>query len=336
MIARLLPRLTRTTPIKTIKAVKPTSISTVLPRYTSTMTSLQHNIQGSPPLLSETVKSNRTLSDVMTAMHHIAPLTLADTSWDNVGLLLEAPKPRLGRGVHLCIDLTTSVTEEALSNPETSVIICYHPIIFRGLKSLTLANSQQASLLRLISSGISVYSPHTSLDATIGGINDWLALVCAAGSHDGFESHPAPCNGKSDKNAPKGFEAAGMGREFSLKQGISTTELVSRLKKGLHLDHVQIATPSQGINDDIKSIAVCAGSGSSVLADTNTDVWVTGEMSHHEVLAAVASGKTVILTNHTNTERGYLSDVLKPWLENISQGLQITVSQSDRDPLQVA
>ena len=45
--------------------------------------------------------------------------------------------------------------------------------IFRGLKSLTMSDPLQASLLRLSAKGISVFSPHTSLDATPKGINTW-------------------------------------------------------------------------------------------------------------------------------------------------------------------
>lgn len=51
------------------------------------------------------------------------------------------------------------------------------PIIFRPLKAVTLANSQQSSLLRLAQEGISVYSPHTAVDAAPGGLNDWLADI---------------------------------------------------------------------------------------------------------------------------------------------------------------
>jgi len=291
-------------------------------------------------------------------MHDIAPLTLADTSWDNVGLLLEAPSPRTSSGVHLCIDLTTSVCQEALSNPDISAILCYHPIIFRGLKSLTLANSQQASLLKLAANGISIYSPHTSLDATTDGINDWIANGCVG--EEGFKSEPTPC--QKSRNPPKGFEEAGMGRTFTLANGgVTASTLVERLKRHLKIDHLQIALPFKSTMDsEIESIAVCAGSGGSVLSGSDTDCWVTGEMSHvsrdswtsllpsmhsltsasffpqHEVLAANAVGRIVILTNHTNTERGYLSDILKPRLEELSEGkLKVTVSQSDRDPLQV-
>jgi len=42
---------------------------------------------------------------------------------------------------------------------------------------MTLGNTQQSSLLRLAQEGISVYSPHTAVDAAVGGLNDWLADI---------------------------------------------------------------------------------------------------------------------------------------------------------------
>lgn len=40
-----------------------------------------------------------------------------------------------------------------------------------------LANSQQNSLLRLAQEGVSVYCPHTAVDAAPNGLTDWLADV---------------------------------------------------------------------------------------------------------------------------------------------------------------
>jgi putative NIF3 family GTP cyclohydrolase 1 type 2 len=71
------------------------------------------------------------------------------------------------------ISLTPSVCAEALALPACSAVIAYHPPIFRGLKALTLADPLQASLLKLAARGISVFAPHTSLDATPNGINTW-------------------------------------------------------------------------------------------------------------------------------------------------------------------
>jgi len=61
------------------------------------------------------------------------------------------------------------------------------PIIFRPLKSLTLSNTQQRSLLRLVQAGISVYSPHTAVDASVGGVNDWLADGISGGKENESE-----------------------------------------------------------------------------------------------------------------------------------------------------
>ncbi|CAH1769825.1 13980_t:CDS:2, partial [Entrophospora sp. SA101] len=75
----------------------------------------------------------------------------------------------------------------------------------------------------------------------------------------------------------------------------------------------------------------------SVLSPAKADLYFTGEMSHHEVLAALAKDTS----EHTNTERGYLSKVLKPKLEKLlkedgdNQKVDILVSQSDKDPLEI-
>ena len=44
---------------------------------------------------------------------------------------------------------------------------------------------------------------------------------------------------------------------------------------------------SVSCSQPITSVAIRAGSGSSVLCNVQTDLYVTGEMSHHEVLHAV-------------------------------------------------
>lgn len=57
-------------------------------------------------------------------------------------------------------------------------------------------------------------------------------------------------------------------------------------------------------------------------------------MSHHEVLKWKEMGKTVIVCNHSNTERGFLQDVMKGLLQD--EGHEVVVSKMDCDPLTVA
>ncbi|ETS62627.1 hypothetical protein PaG_03270 [Moesziomyces aphidis] len=296
--------------------------------------------------ITETVKQNAVLADTMQAMHRIAPLQLADTSFDNVGILLQAPpsEPREEKqGIMLAIDLTTAVCDELLASPDNvKVALVYHPIIFRGLKSITFADPQQTSLLRLAAAGVSVYCPHTSLDATPGGINDWLGKVVSSEKPfeqlstdkalDELRQKPWPVLSAS-KNTPSGYEAAGMGRLITLDQPQTFEEMVRRIKQNLELDHVQGCKAS---DTPISTVAVCAGSGSSVFAGVKADLYLTGELSHHEVLAYKAAGASVIVTNHTNTERKYLRDVLQHWLRReLPAQYSVSVSKADADPLSV-
>ncbi|KAF9528115.1 NGG1p interacting factor 3 [Crepidotus variabilis] len=284
--------------------------------------------------------SNFLTKSVCEAMERIAPLRLA-SSWDNVGLLLESPVQRQGkRTIMLTTDLTTSVLDESVAK-DTSVIVTYHPTIFRSVKALTLSNPLQASLLRCAAQGISVYSPHTSLDTVWGGINDWLAEGCIKNREDG----EIRALSEERLNATSGKSEGAEGRLVTFREPILMGELQSRIKAHLKLTHVQVgyAFSKKPLTSTIRSIAICAGSGGDMLVGRNADVYLTGEMMHHDVLAAVAAGKHVILCGHTNTERGYLPLLAQKLRQELplqdfqDQGLEvdILVSEQDRHPLEI-
>lgn len=80
----------------------------------------------------------------------------------------------------------------------------------------------------------------------------------------------------------------------------------------------------------MKTVALCAGSGASVLGNLDVDLYLTGEMSHHEVLDATQRGVSVILCNHSDSERGYLKSFQTHFA---SEHLAVHVSKVDRDCL---
>ncbi|KAG9073521.1 hypothetical protein FS749_015050 [Ceratobasidium sp. UAMH 11750] len=261
----------------------------------------------------------------------IAPLRLAE-SWDNVGLLIESPVIQPNRNkILLTIDLTTAVAEEALSTP-TSLIVSYHPPIFSGLKSLTLGNPLQRSLLRCAAGGVSVFSPHTALDSVRGGVNDTLAASLGTPSN-------VDVLGEIKEND------AGAGRLVTLSDPVSLNTLCERVKAYCGLERLQVGVSAKlesFTEHSIRTIALCAGSGGSVLKGSTADVYLTGEMSHHEVLAAVAQGTSVILCGHSNTERPYLSTLQRKLQEALDQDTElqgekyeVVVSSADKDPLAI-
>jgi putative NIF3 family GTP cyclohydrolase 1 type 2 len=99
--------------------------------------------------------------------------------------------------------------------------------------------------------------------------------------------------------------------------------------------HLQVARPDRA-RSAVRSIAVAAGAGGSVLRGVAADVFVTGEMSHHDALAAVAAGTSVVCAGHSNTERGFLR-VLRKRLDQALEGdLDVRIARSDRDPFELA
>ncbi|KAJ8323519.1 hypothetical protein O5D80_007833 [Batrachochytrium dendrobatidis] len=276
------------------------------------------------------------LQRVMRSMEKIAPLSLSEAAWDNTGLLLEAPFPRPNASkVFLTIDLT-QVLEEAIQDPAVGVIVAYHPALFKPFKRLCLNDDRQSIALKCAATGISIYSPHTALDSCVGGINDWLSRGLGKG-----RTVPISVN----VNPPPGQDGCGVGRLHTLDTPVSLDEVVRRVKSHLNLNHLRLARAADYRTDTklVSTIAICAGSGFSVLDGVTADVYFTGEMSHHEVLGGVSKGINVILCEHTNTERGYLSQVLQARLLSLLKvdlgldveadvHIDVTVSKCDQDP----
>ncbi|KAG2222214.1 hypothetical protein INT45_014111 [Circinella minor] len=274
------------------------------------------------------------LSKVVRCMRTIAPLELADTRWDNVGVLVEPPYPQPQcNKVFLTIDLTPQVLEEALSDPKVGTIVSYHPPIFRAMKRLVQDDVKQDIVMKAIAKGVGIYSPHTACDNCVDGVNDWLASGLGKGIVQPIE--PA-------LNPPEGHEQAGTGRLFTYDEPTPLTVVIDKIKELTGLPFIRVAKVNNE-SELIKTVAICAGSGSSVLNPVDADLFFTGEMGHHDVLAALAKGTNVILCEHTNTERGYLSAVLRPKLQDMlanersAEGdvIEVIVSKLDKDPLEI-
>ncbi|MBV70707.1 MAG: Nif3-like dinuclear metal center hexameric protein [Myxococcales bacterium] len=265
-------------------------------------------------------------SKLLSALESAAPIGLAAT-WDNVGLLIEAHGPEEQiQTVFMTIDLTEPVFEEAVAGG-ADVIITYHPILFGGVKRLVRTNPAHRVVIAALKNGISIYSPHTALDAIEGGVNDWLI------SGVGPVQNVSPLDPVLSDNANDG-----MGRRGHLETAAEIDLVASRLKAYLGLEHIRIARAQRHQSGKaITSVAVCPGAGGSLLAGlSDVDLVVTGEMRHHDVLALNSRGVSVILTEHTNCERGFLPSYTTRLKDLIGPAsLSWHISQVDKDPLAV-
>jgi len=376
---------------------------------------------------------SRTLSSVLELLERIAPLDLAE-DWDNVGLLVEpsrATQRDLNR-LFLCIDLSESVLAEALE-VGADFVLSYHPPIFRGLTRVRASAHAERVLVRALEAGIAVYSPHTALDATPNGVNDWLARGIGPGRCTPLALHASKraasefklvvfvprsqldalrealsrelglgvignysecsyqldgqgsfrgndlaspalgergrlefvaearlemrCPGRAIKDLARVIAAhhpyeepawdlyplasapnhpdAGAGRLLELESAVTLGEAVARLKAHLGVGSLRLAQAEAHTGESrLSRVALCAGSGGSLFENVRgVDLFVTGEMRHHDVLAKARAGSSVILAEHTHTERGFLPELAQRITELSTGELQVLVSQRDADPL---
>lgn len=374
--------------------------------------------------------------DLMDAMERIAPLKYAE-SWDKVGLQLGVADRAIGGPIMLTIDLTEEVLAEALAK-KIGAIIAYHPPLWEPLTQLTDKTHTERIIRGAAEAGIAIYSPHTALDATSGGVTDWLcegigsprgeskpgviagdcrALSPAAGGDKSREVKVITFVPRDDidhvRNAlgtagagglgkyklcsfstrgegtflpgpdanptvgecgklvradearlemvcerralplvietlkqlhpyeepaydiveliPEPLRREGSGRRLTLDQPATMGDLIDRLK--LHLGRSRMRYALAGDDRPFRTIGVVPGSGASLVelaSRERCEVFITGEMTHHQITEAKQSGISVLLAGHTNTERGYLPR-LKEKLEDLCPGTDIMISEKDRD-----
>ncbi len=362
-------------------------------------------------------------------MDRLAPLRLAE-SWDNVGLLVgdEAEDLTPAR-VLLTIDATAAVIDEAIE-AKCAAIVAYHPPLFASTKRVVAPSLAY----RLSRSGLSVYSPHTALDAASGGTNDALAdlvgmsdrrplraAVESAGHEAGSLRLVTFVPVEAADRVAEALFAAGAGRigayrecsfrglgegtffgeegtaprvgQAQRRETVREVKLETTLPESLAVAVVQAlraahpyeepafdllrrqnvgATPGHGgavgqgrigtvagdrrdvlarVQEGIArgtggllvagpregaatTIAVLAGSAGELLheaLDQGADVVLTGEVRHHDALAAAARGATVICTLHSNSERLALPS-LADRLRDELPGLEVLQSRRDADP----
>ncbi len=108
------------------------------------------------------------IKQILTILEEMAPLAYAE-DFDNVGLLVGDQESE-ATGVLVCHDALESVIEEAITK-KCNLVVCFHPILFSGLKKITGKNYVERSILKAIKNDIAIYAIHTALDNHKNGVN---------------------------------------------------------------------------------------------------------------------------------------------------------------------
>lgn len=112
------------------------------------------------------------IADVTRLIEEFAPTALQE-SWDNAGMQVGNPQAET-TGVLLCLDVTEAIIDESIAKG-INLIITHHPLLFRGMKSITGRNAIERIVIKAIKNDIAIYSAHTNMDSAWGGVSHLIA-----------------------------------------------------------------------------------------------------------------------------------------------------------------
>jgi len=108
------------------------------------------------------------ITKILAVLEEMAPLAYAE-SFDNVGLLVGNQNAECS-GVLVCHDALEAVIDEAIAK-KCNLVVCFHPILFSGLKKITGKDYVERSIIKAIKNDIVIYAVHTALDNHQNGVN---------------------------------------------------------------------------------------------------------------------------------------------------------------------
>ena len=87
------------------------------------------------------------IKEIISVLEEMAPLAYAE-DFDNVGLLVGDQETE-ATGVLVCHDALENVIEEAITK-KCNLVVCFHPILFSGLKKITGKNYVERAVIKAI------------------------------------------------------------------------------------------------------------------------------------------------------------------------------------------
>lgn len=230
--------------------------------------------------------------DILRFFEAFAPVQTA-MDFDNVGLLIGDKNRTVTKAV-VSLDITAETVEEAAALG-CELIISHHPVIFRPLKRL---HTRDAAYL-LAHHDIAAVCMHTNLDLSDDfGVN--LCLAAALGLQNVRKSACGEC--------------------------LFIGELAEKTDMTAFAAHAKTALSCAGLRytdkkSRVQTVAVASGAGGSEVfaaAEEGADVLVTGEIKHHEILAANSLGVNVLDAGHFKTE----DVVILPLAQKLGQAFE--------------
>ncbi len=220
-----------------------------------------------------------TVQDVWNWLNGLAPFATQE-AFDNAGLVLGNPAAP-ARRVFFTVDATLPAVREAIAW-QAELLVAHHPLLFGGVHSLRTDLPEGAAVAALLGAGVSLIAAHTNLDCAPGGTGDSLAEALGL-------LQPGPVEGDAYL------------RVGELPAPLAAASLLSEVNRRLHACARLYGEPATALRRVAVGAGAC-GEAWQAAANCGAQAFVVGELKHHELLAARASGLTVLEAGHHQTE----------------------------------
>lgn len=223
-----------------------------------------------------------TVQDIISALEEFAPLCIQE-SWDNSGLIIGRPQDPV-TGVMFGFDCTRELVRAAVA-AGCNMVVTHHPLIFKGIRTISVDNPVGAAVTEAIRSGVAVYAAHTTADKVREGVSG--AMAARLGLRDvGFL-----------EGGPEGF---GLGCIGTLPRPMSGTEALAFVKEAFGLRLIRSSRPLEG---RISRVAVLGGSGGGEIdlaLSAGAQLYISSDISYHDFF--VPEGFMVMDIGHFESE----------------------------------
>lgn len=251
-------------------------------------------------------------SEIIKILETLSPRSMA-CDWDNPGLLAGRSGKEV-KTIFLAVDATDSVIEQA-EQAGADMILTHHPLIFKGIKQVSDQNFIGRRVLRMIQDDISYYAMHTNFDAAPGCMADLAAKKLGLTDCEVLEKMGETGDGTS----------YGIGCTGRFEQPMTLREAAEQVKEAFGLPYVAVFGELDG-EAVIQKAAVCPGAGGSTMGEAlaaGAQVYITGDISHHEGIDAVAQGMAVIDAGHYGIEHIFTEFMEKYLMRKLGDAVKV-------------
>ena len=209
------------------------------------------------------------IKEIIAELERHAPSSLQE-SYDNTGYQCGDPEAE-ATGALLCMDVTEEIVREAQEHG-LNLIVSHHPLLFRGVKAVIGRNRPERALAEAIRRGVTVYSSHTAMDSTRGGVSARMARNLGLKNARVL----APSTPGAD---------TGLGVVGDLEADMTAGEFAALVKRTFGCEVLRASHPAEDLK--IKRVALCGGSAAEFVPEAiaaGAQVYVTADVKLNQFL----------------------------------------------------